>query len=681
MISNCTSLSTKSSGLNSKIEAQLDLYKASLQMPDKSKACENLLSLSKENQFPLHNLAQLRAKFICENPMLVPDLSTKTLDKQTWLRPLDLEWQVRRAELENDNLGLAKALFTKGQRSAIIRDKVNLYLRVLETLKKNKSNEAILLTAEVQSRLEKLAPRFIPQPKFSDYFAVGVDLIYQREFDKGRNYLWKVFRSKKSDSEQKYQALRAIRNSYKTQQDRKTHVTYAEELARWSEKKVSPSRLHEALLTLARAQWTLGNTTACKKNLDRAEKLLKNKYPLDEIYFVRGKMAEEVGDHETAIKHYAIGEKFLTPKAQYRERILFAKAWSLRKLGRFAEAVESFNALIGSASDDSETYKQRYWLGRTYTDLGDDKKAKEQWETLSEIDPLGYYGLLAYREMRKDLPPLDIDTVVQQPLKKPSSVKTDDHYLILSLIFADEKELLESFLHDLTADLKSSRESDVDTWFYYLKSYAHADLYLPLFTEIGKLPSKTRDRVLARHPDLLFPTRYADLIRPWSDKFKIYTEFVLAIIRQESAFNPEARSPADAMGLMQLLPSVARAQSATVGIPLKHFEDLFEPEVNVAYGSALIDSLKRKYDGQFLLMAAAYNANDRAIRGWLKTRLKKDPIEFIEDVPYEETRAYMKLVLRNFIFYSRLNNPSQKYTFPHWVFDGLHQYRNSLTKL
>ncbi len=650
-------------------------------MPDKAKACENLLSLSRETQFPLHTLAQLRAKFICENPLTVPDIESSALDKQTWLRSLELEWQIRKAELEKNNLALARSLFTKGQRSAIIRDKVNLYLRVLETLRKEKSSEAKSLSAEAQSRLEKLAPRFIPRPEFADFFAVGVDLIFQREFDKGRDYLWKVFRSKKSDNEQKYQALRAIRNSYKTQQDRKTHVVYAEELARWSEKKVSPSRLHEALLTLARSQWTLGNTTACKKNLDRAEKLLKNKHPLDEVYFVRGKMAEEIGDHEAAILHYAAGEKYLTPKAPYRERILFAKAWSLRKLGRFQEAAESLKTLIGSAGEETDTYKHRYWLARTYRDLGDDKNAINTWEELSEMDTLGYYGLLAFREMKSDLPPLDIDTVVQQPLKKTSSVKTADHYLILSLIFVDEKELLESFLHDLTADLKSARESDVDTWFYYLKSYAHADLYLPLFTEIGKLPTKTRDKVLARHPDLLFPTRYANLIQPWSDKFKIYTEFVLAIIRQESAFNPEARSPADAMGLMQLLPSVAKAQGAKVGIPLKHFEDLYDPAVNVAYGSALIDSLKRKYNGQFLLMAAAYNANDRAIRGWLKTRLKKDPIEFIEDVPYEETRAYMKLVLRNFIFYSRLENPSQKYTFPHWVFDGLHQYRDSLTRL
>lgn len=652
-----------------------------MQMPDKQQACNNLLSLSTETQFPLHTLAQLRAKFICPDPSHVPDLEPAVLDKQTWLRPLDLEWQIQKAQNEKSNFALAKALFTKGQRSSIIRDKVSIYLRAQEALKKETSAEAKTLNEEIQGRLEKLAPRFIQHPKFSDYFAVGTDLIYQREFDKGRDYLWKVFRAKQSSGEQKYLALRAIRNSYKTQQDRKTHIIYAEELARWSEKNASASRLHEALLTLARAQWTVGNTTACKQNLDRAEKLLKNKYPLDEIAFVRGKMAEEIGDYEAAIKHYTEGEKYLTPKAAYRERILFAKAWALRKLNRFNEAQQSLSALIDNAQDEGDTYKYQYWLGRTYADLGETTKTANAWEKLSKSDPLGYYGLLAYREMKKDLPPLDIDTVVQQPLKKTSSVKTDDHYLILSLITVGEKELLESLLHDLTADLKSTRESDVDTWFYYLKSYAHADLYLPLFTEIGKLPSKTRDKVLARHPDLLFPTRYAELIRPWADKFQIYTEFVLAIIRQESAFNPEARSPADAMGLMQLLPSVAKAQGAKVNIPLKHFEDLYQPDVNVAYGSALIESLKRKYNSQFLLMAAAYNANDRAIRGWLKTRLKNDPLEFIEDVPYEETRAYMKLVLRNFIFYSRLNNPSQKYTFPHWVFDGLHQYRASLTRL
>ena len=76
-------------------------------------------------------------------------------------------------------------------------------------------------------------------------------------------------------------------------------------------------------------------------------------------------------------------------------------------------------------------------------------------------------------------------------------------------------------------------------------------------------------------------------------------------------------------------------------------------------------------------MAAAYNASERAIESWLKTRLKEDSLEFIEDIPYDETRSYVKLVIRNFIFYSRLKEPAKKLAFPSWCLDDLQSFRVS----
>jgi soluble lytic murein transglycosylase len=110
------------------------------------------------------------------------------------------------------------------------------------------------------------------------------------------------------------------------------------------------------------------------------------------------------------------------------------------------------------------------------------------------------------------------------------------------------------------------------------------------------------------------------------------------------------------MGLMQVIPSVAKEQQSKTGIRISHFEDLYKPEINLPIGAALLSDLSKKYRGQFLLIAAAYNANEKAIHSWLKTRLNDDPLEFIEDIPYDETRAYIKLVLRNFVFYTRLGS-------------------------
>jgi soluble lytic murein transglycosylase len=72
----------------------------------------------------------------------------------------------------------------------------------------------------------------------------------------------------------------------------------------------------------------------------------------------------------------------------------------------------------------------------------------------------------------------------------------------------------------------------------------------------------------------------------------------------------------------------------------------------------------KKYNDQYILAVSGYNANDSAIRGWIKTRFREDPLEFIEEVPYEETRAYIKLTMRNYVFYRRLLDHNESLPFP-----------------
>jgi soluble lytic murein transglycosylase len=149
-----------------------------------------------------------------------------------------------------------------------------------------------------------------------------------------------------------------------------------------------------------------------------------------------------------------------------------------------------------------------------------------------------------------------------------------------------------------------------------------------------------------------------------ASKSGVPAELLYSIMRQESSFNPEARSPADAFGLMQLLPSVAEHASARAEVAFEKPEDLYRPEINVPLGAAFLRELLDRWGGQIVLAAASYNANERAIHAWLRTRFHGDPLAFIEEIPYDETRGYVKLVARNFIFYSRLSEPSKESDFP-----------------
>lgn len=684
IISSCTSLNHKADVLDAKQESLLLAFEKakSFEASDLVGSCSLYHRLANED-FPLKDLALLRAHLTCPSPETLNAVPPDLIAHSPWLAGVDLDRLFSEAKKKSDLRGLAQATLKKAQWSDKVRDKVQLLQSALEYLKqalssvaeKSWSAEDLALQDDIQSKLYKLAPRFLPNPLREDYFKVGLDLIYQRQFEKGRQYLEQLMTDPKVSLEDKFQAHRAFRNSFKTEQRREQHVHEAELFARWLEKRGSPQRVNEAYVTWARAAWTQGNVKEAKLALDRAHKRLRGKMSLEEVYFVRAKMAEESKDFERSLDLLNRGEIESRENSTFRSRILFSKAWILRKQGKFTEAALAFQKLKLESQDPFEKNKFTFWLARSQKQAGQIEPSLVELQELTRNDPLGYYGLLAYRELNTDLPPLILNPSKASGWTKPTSVDSKDHAMIRALTYVKEAQVLEKFLDRQTQDLKNQQTLDPDRWLYFLKAYARAGLFNPLFQQLGALPTELKNRLLTQNPELLFPQKYLELIQAAADKFQIRSELMLSIIRQESAFNPQARSPADALGLMQVMPSVAKDQESRTGIKIEHFEDLYQPEINIPVGASVLASLNKKYRGQFVLTAAAYNANDKAIEGWLKTRLNEDPLEFIEDVPYEETRAYIKLVLRNFIFYSRLSQQGKSIAFPNWCFEDLQSFK------
>jgi soluble lytic murein transglycosylase len=99
--------------------------------------------------------------------------------------------------------------------------------------------------------------------------------------------------------------------------------------------------------------------------------------------------------------------------------------------------------------------------------------------------------------------------------------------------------------------------------------------------------------------------------------------------------------------------------------------DLLEPAINIPMGAAFLRQLLDHWNGQILLATASYNGGEGAVKNWVEKRFKGNMLQFIEDIPYQETRDYVKLVLRNFINYLRLNSPKSEIMFPEWTLEGL----------
>jgi len=691
LIISCSSTAKKEDVPQSREQVFLQKYLLARKAPS-AEACSDFAALSKENTFILKSLAQLRAHMSCtseqlENLKVTPIPSDFT--SQPHLKVLNEQRLIIEAERSKDPAKLAVAWRLKALASDRIRDKVEFLQKAIEfakTANENAGKEIHTdLIEDIQSRIYSLAPRLKAEISPADYQKVGTDFAYNREFDKARLYFEKILFSKDAKTfnfEAKYQAYKSLRSTYKVEQNREKHIEICEQMTHWLlQKRATPKLLHESYVTWARSAWTNGDPANARKVLLAGKKNIfarDRHYSVDEFEFILGRMDEEIHDYASALEHYQLGEKLATNRGPTYDRMLFSKAWMLKNLNRFDEAASAFEALKKQTQDPFDVFRFQFWQAKSLKKAQKNEAAKEVFKALQKDDNLGYYGLLTYLELDEKLPPLqaqnvtDPSSVLVHPILEPETSA-----YISALIFTEESEILEKFLNNKVQILRTEGEQNPEVWLAYLKAYAKAGLFLPLFTQLGNLDAKLKLQLLVENPDLLFPKKYTEIIYPWAEKLKVRPELALSIIRQESAFNPFSRSPADAFGLMQVLPKVADEQQGQTGIKITHHDELFMPEKNIPVGIALLAHLDKRYRGQFILTAAAYNSSEKAIEGWLKTRLKEDPLEFIEDIPYEETKAYVKLVLRNFIFYTRLARPQESIDFPKWCLEDLQSFNLS----
>ena len=156
---------------------------------------------------------------------------------------------------------------------------------------------------------------------------------------------------------------------------------------------------------------------------------------------------------------------------------------------------------------------------------------------------------------------------------------------------------------------------------------------------LGKTPDEQRLY------ELRFPLHHDATIRREAAKNSLDPAWIAAEIRAESVFNPNARSGANAMGLMQVLPGTGMTVARQVGVPWRGAQSLYEPDTNIVLGSAYLRQLLDKYGGQPYFAIAGYNAGPAPLARWQSQRPGMDPDFWIETISYKETREYVARVL------------------------------------
>jgi len=366
-------------------------------------------------------------------------------------------------------------------------------------------------------------------------------------------------------------------------------------------------------------------------------------YPADTaaptaLYFV-GDMLEGRGDWAGSARWF--GELLARYPADLRaSNARFRLAARASEEGRPDSAARLYQAEV--AAGGPQRNAARFWLGRLTRQRGDTAKAKELWIALAREDSVGYYGLRARREVA--LPPLRIADARAAPVPPPvaAELRALDTLLLAGLDTEAQAQVRWVLQHP---------PPETDGLLAWSAKLAGAG-WGPAAVRLGWL-------TLARSPNdpgalrAIFPWPDRPAVEGEAQEFGVDPLLFVALVRQESVFDLEALSAAGARGLAQLLPGTAARTARSLDVTL-YPEWITVPDLNLHLGAAHLADLLRRYGGRVEAAVAAYNAGPNPVTRWLARPGAEDPDQFIELIPYPETRGYVRAVLRNRELYRAL---------------------------
>jgi soluble lytic murein transglycosylase len=392
-----------------------------------------------------------------------------------------------------------------------------------------------------------------------------------------------------------------------------------------------------ALSTAARWRWNADDDEGAAELYRELIRRFPSSPQVVDAYYAVARIQQEEGRHAQAIATYEeLARRY--PRATVADDARWRAAWVRYLAGQYAAAERAFAALSSSRSNGMKIAAE-YWRARTLERLGRADAARMRYGHVLEDHPTSYYADLAEERLGRE-PERFGDPVAPPPPPFPAE---------LSGPHAERARALQA----LGLMRLARREVDAAR-----AEGAPSELILTAYEAIGARGPAIRLARVADAEDVnatLYPLGYWDLVLPASRSRGLDPLFVSALIRQESLFDPEAVSSADAHGLMQLLPSTAKRVAASIGVPPPaNTQALHHPPLNVELGTALLASLLEQYGGSRVKVLAAYNAGEDAVAKWERRYAGRDTDEFVELISYRETRDYVKTVLSNYRRYKRL---------------------------
>lgn len=336
------------------------------------------------------------------------------------------------------------------------------------------------------------------------------------------------------------------------------------------------------------------------------------------------------------------------PKGNFSSNVLASLFWDAYKNKDYKTAYQCGLIHIRDYQNTIAAPKILFWMGKLADKFGRRNEAKTYYQRILDNYPDDYYAFRAAKQI-KYTPNNGWKTKSSHKLpEKTQWVTFPVKHLTTS---PDKISTINTILR--LGDYKLLGEIDKDnkviqSWLLYKEGqYAtSATIARDYISEMQTKPSFDDDIF-----KLAYQLHYQDIINDNAKIYRLDPYFVTALIREESYFNPEAGSSVGARGLMQLMPATAYFIAQRNGISYLGANDLINPKTNIRLGCAYFDYAKERLHEDDMLATASYNGGPNAVAYWKDNLEYKNFDEFIENIPYPETRDYVKKVYRSYWVY------------------------------
>jgi soluble lytic murein transglycosylase len=416
------------------------------------------------------------------------------------------------------------------------------------------------------------------------------------------------------------------------------------ELARSS---TAPSAA-EALYLAGRSQYRSGDEAAGRRTLMEVSKRFPTHPIAAQALFLAGDLAQDEQQFSDAAEFFEQATK-AGPQTEPAGIAHMRLAGMAMAAGNKQLALQRYEDYAAAFSTGVRHQQAVFWAGRTRLDLGQRDTARTMLRQARDLDPYSYYGLRAAELIAESV---FTDRLGEPPVTPArTSARTEAGLNRIDVMRQVGWNEAAAFEQDRIKQHFDSNGPALYSLAEGLNRRNRASVGITIARELYRDAGSVWNTRLLR---IAYPFPYRDLIVKQATSRGIDPHFMVALIRQESAFNPTATSSAGAMGLMQVMPPTGRGLARTFGIKRFKSSMLHDPDINIRMGAKFLADMMKTWKNRPDYVLAAYNAGPSRMSRWVHFPEAGDPDLFLERIPYDETRDYVRVVQLNARIYERL---------------------------